>query len=435
MNRRHRYRNTDPVTYVLVGALAVVILCAAVLFFAFLKEKTAHAHPGTDDGRAEVLLATVSEQQAQMETYEQQLGEYQSIINTLEHRLESIQEENDRLTAEKAVLAEENQTGTAGLEALQTQLTEQAALLDYYKKLVSANHGYRSEQLTALFDLLEKDTPDVRRIFFDEDETVLAESTAPTAEGQKGNMSLYYRDLTTGYTIGYNETEVRYSASLVKAPYIYCILEEIAAFEAGKTPDADGGITYLPGEEKYDLTREWVYEESTMFKEGSGEIQNMGDGTVLTYRQLVEYALLYSDNIAFSELRKVFGTDAYYAKAGALGVKGSAHGFMQLSAEDCGKFLGAIYDFFETESPWAMLMKDCMTRSAHNVMIVSGLWGKTVAHKYGWDKNAYHDMAIVLEEKPYILVILSDLESGGEEVNDYIRSIVRLTDEIHREQK
>ena len=54
------------------------------------------------------------------------------------------------------------------------------------------------------------------------------------------------------------------------------------------------------------------------------------------------------------------------------------------------------------------------------------------AHKYGWDEDSYHDMAIVYDEHPYILVIMSDLDAGGTEENKYIRDIARSIHSIHK---
>jgi len=40
-------------------------------------------------------------------------------------------------------------------------------------------------------------------------------------------------------------------------------------------------------------------------------------------------------------------------------------------------------------------------------------------------------MAIVLEDHPYILVIMTDLENGGWETNAFIQKVTKLTDDIH----
>ena len=57
---------------------------------------------------------------------------------------------------------------------------------------------------------------------------------------------------------------------------------------------------------------------------------------------------------------------------------------------------------------------------------------KLLEQYFGWDKEAYHDAGIVYNEKPYILVIMTDMDEGGDEVNDYIKSIIKKIDIMHR---
>jgi hypothetical protein len=141
---------------------------------------------------------------------------------------------------------------------------------------------------------------------------------------------------------------------------------------------------------------------------------------------------LYSDNIAFAELRSMFGYTEYYNIARALGVRGYSRGFMQLSADDCGKFMESIYTFTEENEKYGPLMKNAMMKSNYAVLIPYGVSPTPTAHKYGWDEDAYHDMAIVYNAHPYILVIMTDLDQGGNEVNAYIHSIVRSVNTIHK---
>ncbi|MBE6599295.1 MAG: hypothetical protein E7638_07640 [Ruminococcaceae bacterium] len=432
-----RTRKTDPVIYVSAAFIGVLIIAAAVIFSAYLKvsvENRELAEYISENKRdSEEYESAFAEREVLLEEYEKKLGECRNTINALEREAESLRDEAERIAGEMKMLTDEETTGEnaaeeykARLREAESRLADRGALIEHYERLVSVNHGFNSEKIAELYETMEKETPTVTRIFFND-----WGGGTSTPTGEKGTVSYYYRDLETGYTIGYDEDMVRYTASLIKAPYVYCILEEIARFEESCERDADGKLTYRPGEEKYDLSRVWTYDSTYMFKEGSGEIQYMGHGTQMTYRELVEYTLLYSDNIAFAELRRVFGVDSFYAKVGELGITGTAGGFMELSAEDCGKFLCAMHEFFEEGSEYALLMKDCMTRSMHNVMIQAGVGGKTAAHKYGWDGGAYHDMAIVYGERPYVLVVMTDLEQGGDEVNAYVRKIVGLTEEIH----
>lgn len=247
-------------------------------------------------------------------------------------------------------------------------------------------------------------------------------------------LSFAYYDIDSGEEIKYNSGEIRYSASLIKAPYIYSVLCEIEEFEKNKKEfDEDGNIIYLEGEEKYDLSEKWVYNFATMLEEGSGEIMEKEDGFELTWKELIDYALLYSDNIAFAQLRQRFGYKYFYEKMAEIGVTGVNRDFMSLSADDCVKFLITLNEYFESGSEYAEHMKDCMTRSKHLEMICAHYDEGEAAHKYGWDIGVFHDMALILDEHPYIIVIMTDYEDGGKEPTDFIGDVTELVKQIHAE--
>lgn len=247
-------------------------------------------------------------------------------------------------------------------------------------------------------------------------------------------LSFAYYDIDSGEEIKYNSDEIRYSASLIKAPYIYSVLCEIEEFEKNKKEfDEDGNIIYLDGEEKYNLSEKWVYNSATMLEEGSGEIMEKEDGFELTWKELIDYALLYSDNIAFAQLRQRFGYKYFYEKMAEIGVTGVNRDFMDLYADDCVKFLIKLDEYFESGSEYAEHMKDCMTKSKHLEMICAHYDEGEAAHKYGWDIGAFHDMALILDEHPYIIVIMTDYEDGGKEPTDFIGDVTELVKQIHAE--
>ena len=250
------------------------------------------------------------------------------------------------------------------------------------------------------------------------------ESTDETSAKEKpvyspGEVSFAYVDLTTGGAFGFDADIPRYTASIIKAPYIYAILCEVEEFEQkkhdfsddgtalydengkalfeGQHPnyDAEGKLIYKKGEEKYDLSRTWIYNSKTMFVEGSGMIQEEKDGFTLTYLELIEYAIKYSDNIALEQLSKVFGYGYYHTMAEALGIPSKTQGFMHLSAADSIKFLCEIYNYFETGSEYARLLKDAMINSNYSVMIPTAVLPLECAHKYGWDVDAFHAALVV----------------------------------------
>ncbi len=287
------------------------------------------------------------------------------------------------------------------------------------------------------------------------------DETGTTAEPlpiySDSEISFAYVDLTSGVAFGYNAEKPRYTASIIKAPYVYAILREVEEFEkkkhdfaddgtalfdddgkalfTGAHPnyDVDGKLIYKKGEEKYDLSRKWTYNSRTMYVEGSGMIQEKKDGFSLTYLELIEYALKYSDNIALEQLSRVFGYDYYHSMAAEMGISSKAQGFMHLSAGDSIKFLCEIYNYFETGTKYAEVMKNAMIGSNYGVMIPSAVSPLECAHKYGWDVDAYHDMGIVFHERPFAVVVMTDLDMGNYADYTYIQKIVKAILKYHND--
>lgn len=463
-----RKKRKDPVKIVL-GVSAGVLFCVSAFF------AVRYVDLLTGDTVPQPALETTdtSEVQEAQAALEATLLEKERAITALEAQLAALNEKVQLLENTEAVQQAQQLTAqTAQIAELKTQLAAMRAEADTYRSQLTAlqtkvdtDWGTRSRLLSELYVMLTHDAP----LLTPEEEELSETTTTETKEKAETEpvdpkeaweamyptISLYYQDLTSGYSVTYNENKVLYSASLIKAPYVYAVLREIEDFEeqkrnyandgtplydengqplfTGKHPNLDenGNILYKEGEEKYDLSRTWTYDPETMKEEGSGKIQYEQKGFTLTWKELFEYTLLYSDNVAFRQLRDTFGMTSFQALATELSFQGTSYGFMQLTAKDCGKFLETLYGFFVTESTYATWMQELMCRSAHTVMIPAAVSPTKAAHKYGWDENAYHDMAVVLDEDPYILVIMTTLEDGGSTVDSYIRSLVQQCKRIH----
>ena len=263
-------------------------------------------------------------------------------------------------------------------------------------------------------------------------------------------VSVYYEDLATGYHFGFNEDEVYNSASVIKAPYICSVLKTISAdekryFDAldakGESPervdnDGDGvAETTIIEYSKpiYDLSEKIIYNKATMFKAGSGKIQEMDDGTEFSYLDFVKYALEYSDNIAYQQLRKRFGFSTMTSLAQKVGASSVLKNGNNMTARDAGKLFKEIWNFVESDEKYGSVMRDSMQKANHSVIIPLGVTPTRALHKYGWDTDSYHDAGIVMSgDKPYVLAIFSDLDKGGDEINEYLREIVKLINQLHK---
>lgn len=448
-----RKNRTDPVKIVLGIAVGVLMLTAT--FFAVQYLGTIRRYD--EDHNTEVVNLQNENNRIQLE------------LTNAETRVTTLEDEIARLTEEIRLYVEITGADADYVSEMNTRLLTLRGELDYAKLEVKTLH----DQIEALENLNKEDFSTKTRLITELMEMLLQKAPMriiepETDENKSFNdmeiseptevypkLALYYKDLTTGYSAFYNKDEVMYTASLIKLPYVYAVLREIADFEYKKlyyaddnTPlydeegvplfdgehpntDAYGNIIYTENEKKYDLNQQWVYYPETMFKEGSGIIQHKEAGFTLSYRELFEYTILHSDNIAFEQLRKIYGMDSFYDLVWRLGIKGTSYGFMQLSASDCVAVLEDIYKYFETEEKYALFLKDIMSRSAHSVMIPAAVSPVVCAHKYGWDDASYHDMGIVLDEHPYIIVIMTDLDEGGDRINSYIRGLVQKCREIH----
>ncbi len=264
------------------------------------------------------------------------------------------------------------------------------------------------------------------------------------------NVSVYYEDLTTGYHFEHNENTVYPAASVIKAPFILSALMQVSADEKAyfekleaedKEPemidtDEDGTPDKVKIEYSnpiYDLSEIIVLNKATMMESGSGKIREMEDGTEFTYIDFIKYALEYSDNIAYQQLKARFGIENYYALARSVGATVASKRASNMSAADAGKLFKAIHKFIDEDETYGPLMRESMLKSNHSVLIPLGVSPTTVLHKYGWDEGSYHDAAIVeAGDKPYVLAVFSDLEMGGDEVNVYLREIIKMINKLHK---
>lgn len=231
-------------------------------------------------------------------------------------------------------------------------------------------------------------------------------------------VSFYYKDLVTGYVMAYNAEDVHYTASIIKEPYVLWALKEIEA--AAENQEIEEGS-------KFDLGSIFVYTEDK-FKEGSGVIKSSEFGTEYTYLDLFRLAITQSDNVAFAELRNIYGRPGFYAFSEELGVISPKKSFYSLNAREMGAYLEETYKYFESESEYALMLKKWMLSTNHRIMIPRALSPIPVANKYGWDADAYHDAAVVLDDSPYVLVIMTGLDHGTSKDNTFIRE---LASKIH----
>ena len=421
--------------------------------------------------KIEEMLALMQSRDSELDQKEADITELNGLIQQIRAEIEAKEAQAALLEQEIAALEQKNEISRLVSEKMRESRNEALSSAEELKRKMEVLIRAAEEKVPETAEApAEPDVPVIEEPVLSEAERILFEllkNGAPpryvkaedgTIYSEYPHLEYAYYDFTTGKSVTYQANEIIYSASVIKAPFVYAVIREIEEFEKNKRDydaagnalwdedgnplfegahpnyDGEGNLIYLPGEEKYNLDEIWTFDPETMMEEGSGEIMSKPAGFQLTWRELIEYALLYSDNIAFAQIRQRFGYTSFYQLVGELGIQGTATGFMNLSADDCVKFLTVMHDYMAAGSDYALWMKDCMARSKHLVILARHYPEGTCAHKYGWDIDAYHDAAIVFDEHPYALVVMSNLHDGGDTVNAYFGELVAATKQIHAEQ-
>lgn len=235
-------------------------------------------------------------------------------------------------------------------------------------------------------------------------------------------VSVYYEDLNSENIYTYNQEEKYFIASIIKAPY--CMyLYDLAS--QGKC-DLDEIFVFLPED----------------IKDGTGELKEMEflideatDEPIpieLTMRELMGYAIKNSDNTAMELLRDRYNYIGYteYAMELGLNYKEDISYIVdgQLTAKDAGIYAKSLYDFFETNE-YGPELKAIMMETGNKMIATDS----PMARKYGWAENSFHDMAVVYAENPYVLVILTNHDTGKREDYELFGDISLTLEKLQQE--
>lgn len=204
---------------------------------------------------------------------------------------------------------------------------------------------------------------------------------------QEGEYGLYYLDLTSGVTFGVNEQDSFAAASTSKVPvvlYLYTLINE------GKVKPTEQ-ITY----------------QSSDWCDGSGSIRYQSVGSRYTVVELAERALVDSDNVALVMLKRRLGDGSIMAFCKRLGAPMVDSGDGETSPRSMGVYLQALYQLAQ-RSQWGKLMFEQMISSDIKDRIPALLPADLpVANKHGNLQGVINDVAVVLDERPYALAILT----------------------------
>lgn len=227
------------------------------------------------------------------------------------------------------------------------------------------------------------------------------------------HFAFAYKDLHTGFTVTYNESQQIFTASTIKAPtdlYIY----EMASLG------------------KINLDDEIIY-TSNYYNPKSGKLKYNEFNTKYTVRELLRLSTVYSDNAAHNMLEDKFG------RVNMLNFwkeKGTEYIFTQntnwgvLNAHDAIIYMEELYRFYLNNEEYGKEIMENFKNASPK--FIEGKNDYLVANKSGWGNTSIHDVSIIFAENPYVVVALSTL--GKTNIyNAYFDKVNDLAYELHTE--
>lgn len=204
-----------------------------------------------------------------------------------------------------------------------------------------------------------------------------------------------YTDLTDGYSFGYGVDFESYAASVNKLPAVFYVY-------------------HLADDGKLDLNKELVYSYK-YYMGGTGVIQDSKIGTKYSIKTLLEDAIRYSDNIAYSMiLDEIGGTENVQEYWNSLGYKITyTDDFGNLTPNLGNGYIKEIYKYYLTGNENAKKLITDMENSMNLDYVQNN--GVTIAHKYGEYVEGggyYNDVSLVFTDHPFALSILTTKGNG-----------------------
>lgn len=220
--------------------------------------------------------------------------------------------------------------------------------------------------------------------------------------------------ISDGATIAYNANALYNCASSYKA------LASLYAFK-----QAEAGV--------YNLDSLLTYTSADYYP-GSGIIKTSSIGSVYTLRQVADYSVRYSDNIAYTMLQRYIdkaGLAAYAKKIGCPNYSNfDSTNWPTVSALDAAFWWAEIYNYSKT-STYGSQLYNIFLNATHPCIKKALNDEYAVAHKSGSTSYYFHDAGVVHSEDPYILAIYTHNPTNYTSDNQsYLAPIVREIDKL-----
>lgn len=228
-------------------------------------------------------------------------------------------------------------------------------------------------------------------------------------------FSFLYKDLYTGYTVSYNADSPIFTASSIKAPAMIYLYEKASNNEI-------------------DLNEKLIYDGS-FYSEGSGVLKTKEYNTEYTVDTLINYTIHDSDNIAYAMLMNRFKRENIYnfwQEKGTKNIFSYDTIWGTTSANDAAIYMEELYKFYiENDTYGNQLMEYFKNADWKQITNKDGKYN--TANKGGWADSAFHDIAIVFDENPYILAIYSNAGNNYSDYTYLFNTTSTLVGDLHTE--
>lgn len=224
-------------------------------------------------------------------------------------------------------------------------------------------------------------------------------------------------DMNSDAMICYNEKKYFPVASTVKAPFAMTCLWQI-----------EEGLYSI--EDTMEYTSEYKVR-------GDGVIKKEDMGTMYTIKELVEHSITVSDDIGYLMLQGYFGHEKYNEFLKGLGNRVTIDGgnikWGQTSTLDSLRNWQEIYRYINSDGENAAFFADLLKNT--NKSYIRNVLGEeyVIYNKMGWVYDqCCHDHAIIMDEQPYLMMIMTMGDVRAEN-QKFMEDLAVLLNGVHEE--
>lgn len=238
------------------------------------------------------------------------------------------------------------------------------------------------------------------------DTTDLKKDIELILKNSKGTYGVWLESLDGNYSLGINENQKFEGASLFKLPLM------IAYYKALDSGEIKSNTTYSL--------------KHSDAQAGAGTLASLPAGTAITYRDLVEAMGKNSDNTAYGILERIIGVNKEVETIKSLGMMSTDLSKSTTTPHDIGLLFSKLNSENIISSSSKKELLSFLTDTEFENLIPEGVPDNiTVAHKYGSVSGEINDAGIVMANRPFILIILSN-GAGLQEAEEKFPEITKI---------